>query len=199
MKFRARNSEGGEDPNKGAGEKDFKTLYENTVKSRDEERTARQTLATQVEELSKKLGEYDKEKENASKSEEEKKLKDKQKFDELEAKWKDEKKALEDRIAEQEPVIKSYRDTQTKQLEELSKQVPEAKKALVDGLLNGKSIEEKLTLLPTIVTEFKGSGFGGAPNGDGGAQGDKDVDTKVKNAGSFSEGLKAVFETASKK
>lgn len=182
--FRSRNSDGGE------SEKIDKQLYENAIKARDEERTQRQELSKKFWEMEARLAEIDKLKADEAKIGEEKKLKEKQKFEELEAKWWEDKKSYETRIAELEPIAKQFGEFQTKQVEELKSKIPEAKKEFVEKLIAGKSTIEQIGILPDIIKEMSAQDFGGSPDKTG--KGDK-APTNIAEAASLNDALGMIF------
>lgn len=182
--FRSRNSDGGE------SEKIDKQLYENAIKARDEERTQRQELAKKFWEMEAKLAEIDKLKADEAKLGEEKKLKEKQKFEELEAKWWEDKKSYETRIAELEPIAKQFGEFQTKQIDELKAKIPEAKKEFVEKLIAGKSTIEQISILPDIIKEMSAQNFGGTPDKSG--NGDKQP-SNIAEAASLNDALGMIF------
>lgn len=182
--FRSRNSDGGE------SEKIDKQLYENAIKARDEERTQRQELSKKFWEMEARLAEIDKLKADEAKIGEEKKLKEKQKFEELEAKWWEDKKSYEARIAELEPIAKQFGEFQTKQIDELKAKIPEAKKEFVEKLIAGKSTIEQIGILPDIIKEMSAPDFGGSPDKNG--KGDKSP-TNIAEAASLNDALGMIF------
>lgn len=183
--FRKRNADGQEP------EKIDKTVYDNAIKARDEERTQRQELAKKLGEMEARLAEIDKLKADEAKTLEEKKLKEKQKFDELEQKWLDEKKQFESRISELEPVAKQFTEFQTKTLNELKGKIPEAKKDFVNKLIDGKSLADQLGLLPDILKEVAAGDFGGTPQWKDKSSGDKQ--TNIGEAKTLEDALGMIF------